>query len=261
MQWNNLIEKLILESGGSASLSLLYQNAQKYKKLPKGDWRKTLRAVLYREVKRGRFIKVGLGVYALPNFPIESSAYSSATGEVKPGDFITSSKDPHSTTEGMLLELGNFYQFLTYTGDKSKLFDGKALNAIEGIHNVPDFTYRNLVDGVRRIDVVWFSKRGMNVFPKYIYEVEHTTDFTNSMLKMFQLADFDARFILASWQSRKGIFDDRINQEPFIHAKNKFFFKAFELIAELYFSAVKYFELEDKYFDKIRDDFTLRDRI
>lgn len=251
MHWNDLIEKLIIEAGGSASLSLLYQNAPMYKRLPKGDWQKTLRGVLYREVKRGRFIKAGLGVYALPTLSIENSAYSSAAGEMNPRDFIANTKDPHSTIEGMLLELGNLYQFLTYTCDKNKLFDGKALGSLESMHGVPDFTYKELMDAVRRADVLWFSKRGTLVFPKYIYEVEHSTHFADSMVKMFQMRDFDARFILTSWESRRRLFDERVNIEPFVQIRNKFAFRSFEAVSELYFSAVKHFELEDKYFDQI----------
>ncbi len=258
MQWGDLIERLIGENGGSASLSFLYQNAHKYKKLPAGDWQKTLRGVLYREVKRGRFIKVGLGVYGLPTFSVESSAYSSAVGGGEPVRFITNTKDPHSTVEGMLIELGNLYQFLTYTSNKNKIFDGKRLSSIESLQDIPDFTYKELVRDVRRADVIWFLKRPTHICPKYIYEVEHTTDFINSILKMFQLKDFDSKFILTSWQSRKEIFDERIRHEPFNLIKSKFAFRSFELISELYFSAVKHFELEHKYFEQIQSDFAIR---
>ena len=247
VQWGDLIERLITENAGIASLSFLYQNAHKYKKLPAGDWQKTLRGVLYREVKRGRFIKVGLGVYGLPTFSVESSAYSSAIVQGEPIYFITNAKDPHSTIEGMLIELGNFYDFLTYTCNKNKIFDGKRLSSIEALHEIPYFTYEELIRIVRKIDVVWFSKKAKHIFPKYIYEVEHSTDFSSSMLKMYQLKDFDTKFILTSWESRKEICDQRMNQEPFSQLKSKFAFRSFELIAQLYFSAVSHFELQSKF--------------
>lgn len=239
----------MIDNSGSASLAFLYENAYRYKKLPTGDWQKTLRGVLYRDVKKGRFIKVGLGVYALPDFSTQNSAYSAAIEEGNPQDFITKSQDPHSTIEGMLIELGNFHDFLTYTCDKNKTFDGKSLSSIEGLQEIPNFTYDELVKGAKRIDVIWFSKKAKHIFPKYFYEVEHSTDFTSSMLKMLQLKEFDARFILASWEIRKKVFEERINQEPFDQVKNKFSFRSFELISELYFSAVKHFELEAKFFD------------
>lgn len=94
-----------------------------------------------------------------------------------------------------------------------------------------------------------FQKKARHIFPKYFYEVEHSTDFTSSMLKMLQLKEFDARFILASWEIRKKLFEERINQEPFDRVKNKFSFRSFELISALYFSSVQHFELEAKFFD------------
>jgi len=250
MKWNDLIEKLMIDSGGLASLSFLYENAHKYRKLPTGDWQKTLRGVLYRDVKKGRFIKAGLGVYALSTFSTDvKSAYSVAVGEGKSLDFIAKSPEPHSTIEGMLIELGNFYDFLTYTCNKNRTFAGKILSSIVSLHEIPEFTYDELIKRARRIDVILFSKKPKHIFPKYIYEVEHSTDFTNSMIKMFQLKEFDARFILASWESRREIFYDRLSQEPFDQVKTKFIFRPFELIAELYFSAVRHFELQAKYFE------------
>lgn len=250
MQWNDLIERVIIENGGSGSLSLLYQEAHRYRRLPRGDWKKTLRGVLYRDVKKGRFIKVGLAVYALPAFSIEDSAYSAAVSEKNARDFIIKAADPHSTIEGMLIELGNFYKFLTYTSDKNNAFDGKTLSSIEGLRQIPEFTYGKIMKIVRRMDVIWFLAKPKYIFPKYIYEVEHSGDFTNSMLKMFQLKDFDATFVLASWDSKRKMFDDRIDQEPFHEVKNRFIFRPFELISEFYFSAVKHFELEAKYFER-----------
>lgn len=249
MKWNDLIEKLIRENGGSASLSFLYENAHKYKRLPSGDWRKTLRGVLYRDVKRGRFIKVGLGVYAIPDFAVEDSAYASAVIEKNPQTFVKSSSDPHSLVQGMLLELGNYYTFLTYTWDKNKTFDGKRLGSIASLQQVPPFTYSELLKIAEKIDVIWFGRKAKHIFPKHFYEVEHSTDFTKSLLKMLQLKDFDARFILCSWEARQKIFDSRLNEDPFAEIKRKFAFKSFELIAELYFSAIKHFELESKYFE------------
>jgi hypothetical protein len=67
MKWTEVIEAIMADNKGVASLGLLYQQASRYRSLPSGDWQKTLRGVLYREVRRGRYVKVGLGVYALPS--------------------------------------------------------------------------------------------------------------------------------------------------------------------------------------------------
>lgn len=57
MKWNDLIELIMSKNKGIASLNYLYEQAANYRKMPSGDWQKTLRGVLYREVHRGRFKK------------------------------------------------------------------------------------------------------------------------------------------------------------------------------------------------------------
>ena len=120
MQWNDLIEKIMIDNGGSASLIYLYENTTKYKKLPEGDWQKTLRGVLYRDEKKGRFKKIGLGVFAVANFNLINSAFDSALKNKSFESYLKSAKDLHSSIEGMLIELGNFFDYRTYTCDINK---------------------------------------------------------------------------------------------------------------------------------------------
>ena len=90
---------------GVASLELLYQQASLYRSpLPAGDWQKTLRGVLYREVRRGRYVKVGLGFYALPSAQSQTSAYAQAVQGVSPSNYLQQVSNVHSTVEGMLIE-------------------------------------------------------------------------------------------------------------------------------------------------------------
>ena len=48
MKWTEVIEAIMADNKGVASLELLYQQASRYRSLPPGDWQKTLRGVLYR---------------------------------------------------------------------------------------------------------------------------------------------------------------------------------------------------------------------
>ncbi len=103
MKWNDLIELIMTKNNGMASLNFLYDQAPKYKELPSGDWQKTLRGVLYREVNRGRFKKIGLGVYALPRYEDKNSAYSYALKNRPASEYLSHTEDKHSTIEGMLI--------------------------------------------------------------------------------------------------------------------------------------------------------------
>jgi hypothetical protein len=246
MKWNDLIELIMSRNNGIASINYLYQQAANYKQLPSGDWQKTLRGVLYREVHRGRFKKIGLGVYALSSYEDETAAYSYALKNRPIGEYMKDIKDYHSTIEGMLIEIGNFFEYLTYTSDLNKSFDGKKLRELCAVTNVPEFTYPELRALISKSDTIWFSKSRL-LFPKYIYEVESTTDFTNSMLKMYQLLHFDAKFILVASEEREKIFQDRINKEPFTREANKFWFRSFKNVIELYFNSVEHYELKSRF--------------
>ena len=99
MKWNDLIELIMSKNNGIASLNFLYQQATNHRKLPSGDWQKTLRGVLYREVHRGRFKKIGLGVYALSSYEDEMAAYSYALRNRPVSEYMKDIKDYHSTKE------------------------------------------------------------------------------------------------------------------------------------------------------------------
>ncbi|MCS7206813.1 MAG: hypothetical protein NZ951_02625 [Dehalococcoidia bacterium] len=248
MKWSDVIEKVLHENKGVASLHILYERAAQYRRLPTGDWRKTLRGVLYREVKRGRFAKVGLGVYALPSLTApQPSAYTYALRGQSVEEYFHSLKgDLHSTIEGMLLEIGNFLEYHTYTADTNRYFDNKPLRDLCTLHQIPDFTYPDMKKRVARCDVIWFT-RSSHPFPKYVFEVEITTDFTNSMLKMFELKDFDVRLVLVASERRSALFHQRLSQEPFASVRSKFHFRSFEMVGKFYFNCVEHYELKSTF--------------
>jgi len=69
------IEKVMEQNGGSATLSVIYDNIEKFYPAAKvsKDWEAGLRGVLYRELKAGnsRFRKIGPSIYALSNYKEE----------------------------------------------------------------------------------------------------------------------------------------------------------------------------------------------
>lgn len=246
IKWNDLIEEIIRNNNGISSLNYLYEKAPLYRLLPVGDWQKTLRGVLYREVNRGRFKKIGLGVYALSSYENENTAFFSALRREPYQKYLTMIEDIHSTIEGMLIEIGNFFEYKTYTSDINKDFDSKKLKELCSLSKIPDFTYPELKSIVSKIDTIWFSKTKLP-FPKFIFEVESTTDFTNSMLKMYQIINYDSRFILVAPKRKEKKFKERLTREPFESVRNKFGFRSFEEVVKLYFSSVEHYELKSRF--------------
>ena len=137
-------------------------------------------------------------------------------------------------------------EYKTYTSDLNKSFDSKRLKELCGLREIPDFTYTELQEVVSKSDIIWFTKSKLS-FPKFIFEVESTTNFTNSMFKMYQMIDFDTRFFLVAPESRKRTYIDRLGKEPFVTVKNKFEFRSFEQVTQLYFSSVEHYELKSEF--------------
>ena len=81
----------------------------------------------------------------------------------------------------------------------------------------------------------------------YAEDAETDTRIVNTDVKMYQLVNFDTKFILVASERRKGIFTNRINKEPFAKEKHKFSFRSFEDVGKLYFSSVEHYELKSKF--------------
>lgn len=47
---------------------------------------------------------------------------------------------------------------------------------------LPMFTYDNILRKAKTVDVIWFKERTM---PTHFYEVEHTNDIKDSLLKFY----------------------------------------------------------------------------
>jgi hypothetical protein len=92
----------------------------------------------------------------------------------------------HSYYQGILIELGNLRQMQTFIPhqDKNKKFIHQTLGEKRSLSDIPDFSYPQLIRRSSTIDVIWFNERGM---PHSFFEVEHSTDIQNSLLKFNRL--------------------------------------------------------------------------
>lgn len=139
----------------------------------------------------------------------------------------------HSHYQGLLLEIGNMQHFNTYVPaqDKNQLFLDKTLNDVAQSTTCPKFSYEHVIRRARTIDVIWFNDRG---FPSAIYEVEHSTDFQNSLLKFVELQDFNIEFRVVADKARKRLFEDKINQVAFQSINKRVKFVDYADVSKLY---------------------------
>lgn len=249
-KWEDAILMVIKKCGGSATLKELYQNVPEFRQVaPNLDANHIIRAYLRRMTRvSGKLRRIGLGIYALPDMKPEGTLLDEIQ-EGKTGTEILqgiADADLHSHVEGMLLELGNIYGYLTYTADPSGMFSGKALGEFATIEHFPPFTSSALSNVVKAIDVIWFKKRALVVTPKHTFDVEKTTDFSRALHRAYQLRDFRTTFYVVSPLKKEEQFKRKLTTDPYEEISDRFFFLSFEDVFLLYEAAVRHSELKER---------------
>ncbi len=245
LPWTEAIEKVIGDLGGAASLDKMYESIPQYRDLSANkQWKATLRGILYRDMKqRNRIVRLGLGI-----FGFAGTKKKTLFQKVEAKDKVVTPSQ-HSSIQGMLIEMGNFYGFDTYTADPSASFDGKKLGNLASLQQMPSFVgYADLLDQAKKIDVIWFEKNTTRPFPIQAYEVENTPEFRRSMLKLYQLRNFTTEFFLVAQAAKESLFATRLNNDPYNKVKERFQFRSFEDVTALYISAAEHFILQEKFF-------------
>ncbi len=112
----------------------------------------------------------------------------------------------------MLIEIGNIHGYKTYTHDKNILFLGHKLSDLITLQKIPKFSYEHIINSIKYIDVNWFNSR---LFPGNVIEIEHSTNFRNSLVKFVELQDFQTKMTIAAPQNRFQKYKDEINKAAF----------------------------------------------
>jgi len=217
------------KNGGYSTLGDLYK---KVLQVPGVTWKtKTPFASIRRIVQDERFFfKIKPGLWALKAYkdklPPDILSLIKEDKQVKEGGMFT-----HSFYQGMILEIGNLKGFKTYIPpqDHNKKFLNKTLKEIVDLKTIYKFTYDNLIQKIKSIDVIWFNERK---FPSSVFEIEHTTNFKNSLLKFLELQDFNLKMYIVSSVARKKEFQNKIDYTGFDVIKNHVNFLDYEYISQ-----------------------------
>ena len=236
MKQHEAVIKVMEENGGYATLGYLYQNVLK---VPGCEWKtKTPFASMRRIVQDDRFFfKIKPGLWALKShrhlLPDEMLAKKEKTP--RQIDFT------HSYYQGLIVQLGNLQEYETFvpSQDKNKVFLGKErLGSLASRTDIYPFTYDSITDRAQTIDVVWFNSRKM---PTSVFEVEHSTDMKNSLVKFVELQDFRTGMIIVADESRKKQYEQTIILNAFMPVKNYVSFWSYQQLSKLH---SKSFELK-----------------
>ena len=224
--------------GGIATLGDLNLETMKIKEC---EWKtKTPFASIRRIVQINEEIyKIKPGLYSLKKYQKKNEANGILVETTKNKNSEEVKSFNHSYYQGMITIIGNLKKFKTYlpNQDKNKKFIEKSLDELRTIKEIPHFTYQKLIQRSSTIDVIWFSSRLMDenlLMPTSFFEVEHSTDIQNSLLKFNDLQDFAARMIIVADETRKREFETKIKSSSFNEIRNKIEFLEYEALTKMY---------------------------
>lgn len=218
--------------GGVATLGQLNQDVFKITECQWGS--KTPFASIRRIVQTNKNIyKIKPGLYGLAHLrlEIEKRGILGETDKLQVSAEV--SEFDHSYYQGLLLELGKLRQWQTFVPnqDKNRHFLGKKLGDISTLPSILPFSWPELVTRSATIDVIWFNDRNM---PHAFFEVEHSTDIQNSLLKFNDLRDFYTQMVIVADERRKAEFDKKLGFDAFGNIKQRVNFYSYAALGKQY---------------------------
>ena len=227
MKQYEAVIKAIEENGGYATLGFLNQSVLK---IPNVEWKtKTPFASIRRIVQDERFFfKIKPGLWAL------RSRKNKLPPDIFPTDAVPEKEREvfnHSYYQGLLVEIGNLKQYETFVPnqDKNKQFLGKTLSEVSSQTKFYQFGYEHIVRKAKTVDVCWFNVRKM---PHVLFEVEHSTDIQNSLLKFVELQDYNVNFFIVADKARKIEYAGKLGLSAFTPIKTRVQFMDYDKLSD-----------------------------
>lgn len=238
-QYEAVIE-VMEQNRGFATLGFLNQEVLK---VPNIEWKtKTPFASIRRIVQDERFFfKIKPGLWALKSFKDQLPFDASLTpklSESKQEEFN------HTYYQGLIVEVGNLKRYQTFIPkyDKNKDFLGKKLGDIATIKEFYKFSYDNVINKAQTIDVSWFNSRKM---PSMLFEVEHSTDIQNSLLKFIELQDFNTQMYIVADEVRQREFQAKLYLSAFQPIQKQVKFLSYDKLSDWHAKTFQFVSLEN----------------
>ena len=153
----------------------------------------------------------------------------------------------HEEAEMILLLLGNLLGFDTYTPDKSKEVKGRKLENIATLKELSYFGSKTIMDSAQHIDVVWIKDE----WPEYFFEVENTTGVTDGLLRIYRVAaKLSAKCFIIAPPDKLNKFQKEIEKPPFKPLKERFKFRSYSELKEMYLSTREFMQISHKFLDE-----------
>jgi len=232
MQQHEAVIKTMEELGGVATLGQLNQKVFEITDCKWGT--KTPFATIRRIVQtRGEIYKIKPGLYGLKKYKNQNEDKGIIEETEKNKDNREMIEFNHSYYQGLLLAIGKLKDLQTFAPnqDKNNKFLDKELGWLRTLNEIPCFSYPGIVKRSRTIDVIWFNNREM---PDSFFEIEHSTDIQNSLLKFNDLQDFHVNMLIVADKKRGDEYKQKIKYSSFKDINKRVKFLAYDSLAKQY---------------------------
>lgn len=154
----------------------------------------------------------------------------------------------HSDIQAKLILIGSYLNYRTYTPDRSKQSIYGILGDLCSERDVPEGSIPALsAETVRFVDVIWFDEEG---YPTHAFEVEHTTDITKGLLRLYQIHKLRIKMFVIADEVSKEKFQKEVQKNPFSKIKQDFIFKNYQELDEFFESVKKFSQVQERFLNK-----------
>lgn len=239
MKQHEAVIETLERLGGVATLGQLYHHVFD---IDSCTWNtKTPFASIRRIVQvRPEIFKVRPGLWALESHRKALERDGIIPSETRPKT-SADERFTHSYYQGLLLYLGALKHYQTYSPpqDKNKKCIGTPLGKISTLTRLPSYSYPELVKRSSTIDAIWLTPYGQGhdlLMPHALFEVEHSTNIQDSLLKFMDLAAFNARMVIVADKKRKDEFLTKLKFNAFrrLNENNRVEFLSYDTLVALY---------------------------
>ncbi len=235
--WENAIFKVLEKHNGIATLNNFYEEVPpQIERTKTTDAKHDIRGYLRRLKNVKKEIKqIGLSTYALLDVKADNIIYENIQKRDFKKEFFNLPKEQiHDYVEGMLIEIGNLKNYQTYTPDKNIIFNGQQLGDLIAYNTIPNFTYSDILNVVKQIDVIWFKDR----FPYITFDVEFSTQISTALVRANELKNFKTHFYVVADDRKEDLFRTKISSSTFQSIKDNSKFITIKSVFDDYKSLV-----------------------
>jgi len=234
--WKQLVADVLQELGGEASLKAITAKLKNNPQRPQtATWDATIRRVV-RQYKIFEPIKTaeGLAGYRLVELP-----------EAKPQQVTNVEDDPHGAQQGMLLQLGQFCGYETFTNSTDKTirrFGGQPIANYATVKNDDEALSALPLPKIRTADVMWMAEDSEGLYPRYAFEIENSTKVRSGLLRLLKIPErFHTRlFIIGEGDEEEKLYERYLKESPFRQYASRFQFFRYGDVAAFHSSGFEF---------------------